>query len=643
MIDQRDKEMENESVKFLKAIYSNCETGLINFRFLPNERNEFLSVNEMFKTPRLISKYNGANIYYAVALRKSNDGTKQGISLNPAVWLEHDNFNSDIKAKINSFLQPSIEVQSSRPEKAHLYWLLKEPASYKENSLIEDINKRLANYFSGDSNACDASRILRLPGTLNHKYTPPLPCKIISLRPECQYNLQDFEILPKIETTSKSTDQKQGQSNYDVGTPPRGVKVCFWKALNEGVEAANPGRHVWALRISKYLQRDQGLSPDIARAALIQWNLKNKPPLSEKEFNLNRTIADGVKYDWGCNDAVLKTLCSPQCHLYKKDQSILELCSEDVIEFIDRKIENPQPLIEGGILPQRGQLIIGGSSKRGKSVLADNLALDLVTATPFLGQFAIPKKRRGSIFQAEISEVSMQDRLQKMVRAMPIKPEPGFLEVINKKGLNLNRTKDFDLIRGKIENHQSEFVMIDPMYRFHSGDENKSSEMKNFFSQTDQLTEKCGVAVILVHHFGKPTEFEREGAQMLRGSSTIFDYGDSYLSLKRQSRNKPKEYITIAFELRNAEDPDSLYLWRNPETLWYEVQAVDSTSTVTDHDIISLIQSVNGEVMRSDLIKMIVDTFRVSEITAGRTMRTRKAPPYRRESQGQGKPNKDKT
>jgi hypothetical protein len=219
-------------------------------------------------------------------------------------------------------------------------------------------------------------------------------------------------------------------SIVDTSSPPRGVKVCFWKALNEGIEAANPGRHLWALRISKYLQKDQGLSQDIAKAALLQWNQKNRPPLSEREFNLERTIKDGLKYDWGCNDEVLKTLCSPECKFNKKSEAIVEdLPSEDLLCFIERKIENPEALIGNGILPKKGQLIIGGHSKQGKSTLVDNMALNLSTATAFLYQFPIPKVRRGCLFQAEISEISKQDRLQKMIRVMTIKPKPGVLKV----------------------------------------------------------------------------------------------------------------------------------------------------------------------------------------------------------------------
>ena len=157
------------------------------------------------------------------------------------------------------------------------------------------------------------------------------------------------------------------RSTFDTSKPPRGVKVCYWKALNGGVEQKDPGRHVWALRISKHLQKDQGLSPDIARAALIQWNQKNKPPLTEREFNLDRTVADGIKYDYGCNDEVLKRLCSQECRYFKsslKDTSenlfpaqAIEGLAGEFADLYSSYLESPWTFFAFNFLTCLGSLI----------------------------------------------------------------------------------------------------------------------------------------------------------------------------------------------------------------------------------------------------------------------------------------------
>ena len=565
--------MQNEAISFLKTIYSNCETGLINFRFLPDGKNEFLSVNEMVKTPQIISKYNGVDVYFGVALRRSNDGTKQGISLIPAVWLEHDNFNSNTKEKINSFHQPSIEIQSSRPEKIHLYWLLKEPADHKEISLIEDINRRLASYFNGDSNACDASRILRLPGTLNHKYSPPLPCKIISIHPERQYNRQDFEILPKIDT-SKSTDQKQNQSSCDVSTPPRGVKVCYWKALKEGVEEKNPGRHVWALRISKHLQKDLGFSPDIAKSNLIQWNQKNRPPLSEKELNVDRTIADGKKYDWGCNDPVLKNLCTPECKYYKsKDQGTEKDrgLPKDLFQIIDEPQTEETPLIENLLYPGDKGFVVS-TYKLGKTLFLMQMTLCLSMAVPFLG-LNIPEAKRVLYLRFELKDSRFRKRLNMMLPALggkdkvQIKP---FFHLI--RGFDIKNEKDFFWLINLIYKLEPDVLFLDPLYKLSLGMNLRDSESTNpIIRKFEILRDRFpALHISIAHHPRKQSGVVKDDFwDSSYGPMQLFADMDFEIKLTRKGNQKD----TFVFSHISNDVPiEDFTFTRNPNSLIYELE-----------------------------------------------------------------------
>jgi len=121
------------------------------------------------------------------------------------------------------------------------------------------------------------------------------------------------------------------------------------------------------------------------------------------------------------------------------------------------------------------------------------MALRLTTGTPFLDQFEVTKKHRGIIFQAEIADVSLQDRLMKMSRCLERKPEKGFLRLVNRKGLRLEDEKHFKAVRSLIEENGAEFVIFDPMFRYHGRDENKSSEMKGFLGRLDFLIQNYKV------------------------------------------------------------------------------------------------------------------------------------------------------
>ncbi len=64
---------------------------------------------------------------------------------------------------------------SGSGENRHAYWLLDDTI---ESEAIEQRNRRLASVLGSDARVCDASRVLRVPGTLNHKHKPPTDVRL---------------------------------------------------------------------------------------------------------------------------------------------------------------------------------------------------------------------------------------------------------------------------------------------------------------------------------------------------------------------------------------------------------------------------------------------------------------------------------
>jgi len=190
---------ESETIRFLKSLYRNCEDGMVNLRFIPGVNNEFISLKDIEKVPEIIYRHIKQNVHFGVALRRGTDATKKGIQWIPALWMDHDKVTPEVEKKIQEFsLQPSIVVQTSSPERRQYYWMLKEPVGPEEIERVEVVLRAIAYYFGGDMNACDASRILRLPSTYNYKYNPPCVCCLVSNNGTREYLLDDFESLPRI-------------------------------------------------------------------------------------------------------------------------------------------------------------------------------------------------------------------------------------------------------------------------------------------------------------------------------------------------------------------------------------------------------------------------------------------------------------
>jgi len=252
------------ATRFLTSLYRNCEMGMVNIRILPGGKNYFINVNEIDRVKGIIIRHEKQNISFGAALRSGQDGTKEGVYQIPAVWLDHDNVMPEIEKRIQEFsLLPSLVVQTSLPEKRHCYWLFKEPLGKKDIGKVEELNRRLARYFDGDANACDASRVLRLPGTLNHKTAPPSFCKVLEQREECAYGIEDFEMLPVHEESKAAA--KAGWHEDVLQGVPKGER--------------NPAA---ASLIGRYLRK--GLSPGEIFDTLRSWNQRNTPPLDESEL-----------------------------------------------------------------------------------------------------------------------------------------------------------------------------------------------------------------------------------------------------------------------------------------------------------------------------------------------------------------------
>lgn len=293
-------------------------------------------------------------------------------------------------------------------------------------------------------------------------------------------------------------------------------------------------------------------------------------------------------------------------------ENILKL--HDAAMFINDELPHRKDIIEGGILPQNSIAIIGGISKMGKSILALNLGIQIARGKPFLG-FNVPEPKRVIYLQAEISPHSMQDRLRKMLFSIDCDLIPERLFICGFRGLKLDRNADIERVSKLVENYRAGVLLVDPLYKYHAGDENKVSDMSRFFDRIDWLVQRNNCSVVICHHFGKPQQDGRDGSTLFRGSSTITDYADSYLMLQRKSKES-RLHVKLSFNLRNAVEPEPMILYRNPETLWYEVHEQDSSDKVTAFDVAKALEALGGFTSRqADLIEAVKQATEASEKT----------------------------
>lgn len=286
---------------FFSWLYQHCELGNVNLRFIREGkiRNEFIPLPIIFENPERINesvkRNNGFNSFFGVSLREGNNGRKDGVIQIPALWVDLD--GSPLAPLLESPWSPSAVIETST-ERFHVYWKLREPAGRAEIGKAENLLQRLAAYFLGDKAATDASRILRIPGTLNFKNDPPFPVNVTSLN-GIEYDLSDFadSDLPAILNLPENHPGKQGN---EKGERIKKIMDCaFLQHCDKG--RGNLPEPEWYAMVS-ILARETG------GPAAIHWLSRGYPKYSPREadakiihaLNTPPMTCQKLKTLWNC-------------------------------------------------------------------------------------------------------------------------------------------------------------------------------------------------------------------------------------------------------------------------------------------------------------------------------------------------------
>jgi len=128
------------------------------------------------------------DVYVGVLPRFERSGGKDALLLGRLVWADLDTLEA-VRALREFRPSPTLVLRSGGVDrgvaKLHAWWILNE--RWKPDA-IEHANRRIAHQLGSDAAVCDATRVMRLPGTLNHKSTPPAPVLCVWQGPRTTMN-----------------------------------------------------------------------------------------------------------------------------------------------------------------------------------------------------------------------------------------------------------------------------------------------------------------------------------------------------------------------------------------------------------------------------------------------------------------------
>jgi hypothetical protein len=150
------------------------------------------------------------DVYVGCAPRVRRSGTKDAVSQVWTLWAECD--GEEAASKLQRFRpQPALVVASGSGRNCHAYWPLLVPLSPRRAELA---NLRLVQALGADPNCFDASRILRPPGSWNHKHQPPHPVGVLRLHAELRFTADEV-VAHRPQVGSEIVERR-----WDVATRP---------------------------------------------------------------------------------------------------------------------------------------------------------------------------------------------------------------------------------------------------------------------------------------------------------------------------------------------------------------------------------------------------------------------------------------
>lgn len=197
--------------------------------------------------------------------------------------------------------------------------------------------------------------------------------------------------------------------------------------------------------------------------------------------------------------------------------------------------------------------LLAGPPKSCKTFLALDLAVSVASGTAALGRFPIEAPGPALVFLAEDAREHVRERLESLCQHRGLDIDRLDLVVITATLLRLDTREDQDRLRATLCRFKPRLLLLDPLVRLHSCNENDAGEISRLLSYFRDLQRTFDVAVMLTHHMAK--KHRAHPGQALRGSSDIHAWSDSSAYLTRRS-----DHITLTVEHRAAQPPEPMTL-----------------------------------------------------------------------------------
>lgn len=195
----------------------------------------------------------------------------------------------------------------------------------------------------------------------------------------------------------------------------------------------------------------------------------------------------------------------------------------------DNLPELAAPLI-GGVLRQGHKMLVSGPSKAGKSFALIELSIAIAEGMKWL----VWECTRGKVLYVnlELDRASCLHRFHDVYEAMGLQPNHlDNIDIWNLRGKAVPMDKLAPKLIRRAAKKDYIAVIIDPIYKVITGDENSADQMANFCNQFDKVCTELNAAVIYCHHHSKGSQGSKRAMDRASGSGVFARDPDAILDL----------------------------------------------------------------------------------------------------------------
>lgn len=187
------------------------------------------------------------------------------------------------------------------------------------------------------------------------------------------------------------------------------------------------------------------------------------------------------------------------------------------------------PLIDG-VLRQGHKMLLAGPSKAGKSFALIELSIAIAEGRKWLNWYCT--KGRVLYVNLELDRASCLHRFRDVYETLGWQPSYlSNIDIWNLRGKSVPMDKLAPKLIRRAAKKNYIAVIIDPIYKVITGDENSADQMAHFCNQFDLVCTELGTAVIYCHHHSKGNQGGKRSMDRASGSGVFARDPDALLDL----------------------------------------------------------------------------------------------------------------